>query len=206
MQIMLCNGRVLTVCVSLLKPGRVPSSQGLRQRGIQVSAPETWKQTNQRSIWEKKNPMVPITDLFAVLWHSLHSLWPFRVRTTLFFACYITFGSRCFCCAPKFSPHEFPLFFRLFLFFFSCLSDFTAGNAAANYLLYFVPRNILFIQSFAMLVVAWHPSCLYPSLPSRALPACLGKPSVCCRDLGSAAKPMGGKPRPIFYSFIAVWI
>lgn len=109
-----------------------------------------------------------------------------------------------FAVPQNFLHMSFPFFFRLFLFFFSCLSDFTAGNAAANYLLYFVPRNILFIQSFAMLVVAWHPSCLYPSLPSRALPACLGKPSVCCRDLGSAAKPMGGKPRPIFYSFIAV--
>lgn len=53
MQILLYNGRVLTVCVSLLKPGRVPSLRGLHQRGIQVSAPETWKPTNQRSFWRK---------------------------------------------------------------------------------------------------------------------------------------------------------
>lgn len=51
--------------VSFLKPGMVPSKRGLRPCGIQVSALETWKSTNQRRSFGE-NPRVPITDLFAV--------------------------------------------------------------------------------------------------------------------------------------------
>ena len=59
-----CVPHAYSVCVFLLKPGSVPSSGGLCQCGIQVSALETWRATNQRSS-SGENPRVPITDLFA---------------------------------------------------------------------------------------------------------------------------------------------
>lgn len=158
--------------------------------------------------------MVPITDLFAVrqaLTLFSKTPQPFivgRAQNVIFI-----FFPR----SPRYiwkhvffffnqnPPHEFLIlillvFFPAFFFSPLLLSDFTAGNAAANCFLHFFFCQETSCSSTAPLWY-WRPGThrALPFLPSGALPARLGKLGVCSRKIGQCCKKTVGA----FHCFIA---